>query len=257
MEPSDNNQVTQNENGQGFNPAWNEFIEAIPEDLREQVQPAITPVLQKWDQNVQKRFEQYKPFEKYKDVDPQVIDYSLNLFNSLNTNEGALQVWEQLGKYLESEGLLGQEEDEEEEEEVDWDSIPPALRKQIEQLQGGFSTLAEYQIAQEQARREAEEDALLDKELKQLREKYGDYDEEWVLAKMINGMDAEDAVKAYHEWLDKTLQERNRPQPNFRPLGSGSGGFPTGNPGFDPKKASSREVKDLVAQMLMNHNQNR
>lgn len=258
MTESDNNQNNPS-TGQGVNPAWNEFFEAIPEDYREEVQPAITPVLEKWDQGVQKRFEAYKPFERYvkEGIDPQIIDYSVNLFNTLNTNEGALEVFQQLGQYLEREGLLGQEEDEEEDEEedFDWESIPAPLRRQIEQLQGGFSTLAEYQIAQQQAREEAEADALLDAELKSLREKYGDYDEDWVLAKMINGMDAEEAVKSYHQWLDKTLQDRNRPV-NFKPMGAGSGGFPSGNANFDPKKASNREVTDMVTRMLMDHRRN-
>lgn len=257
MTESDNNQNNP-QGGQGVNPAWNEFFEAIPEDFRDQVQPAVMPVLEKWDQGVQKRFEAYKPFERYvkEGIDPEVLDYSMNLFNTLNTNEGAIQVFEQLGQYLEKEGLLGQEEDEEDaEEEFDWKALPAPLRKQIEQLQGGFSTLAEYQIAQEQQKREAEEDALLEAELKSLKDKYGDYDEDWVLAKMVNGMDAEEAVQAYHQWLDKTLQERNRPT-GFKPMGSGSGGFPSGNANFDPKKASNREVTDMITAMLMDHKRN-
>lgn len=254
MTESNNSQT-----GQGQNPAWNEFYEAIPENYREEVQPLIDPVLQKWDQGVQKRFESYKPFEKYVNdqVDPQAIDYAMGLLNTLNDNDGAMQVWEQLGSYLEKEGLLGQEEDEDDdEEEFDWNSLPAPLRKQIEQLQGGFSTLAEAQLMERQKQMDDADDAALDAELKNLKETYGEYDEDWVLAKMVNGMDAEEAVKSYHEWYDQALQARNRPKP-FKALGSGSGEFPSGNGEFNPRKASSREITDMIAQRLMDVNRDR
>lgn len=258
MTGSDNSQNS----GQGGNPAWDEFFNAIPEDYREDVQPLVTPVLEKWDRNVQQRFDSYKPYEKYIEdkVDPQVMDYAMNLLDTLNDNDGALQVFNQLGQYLEQQGLIGQEEDTgkkaEEEEEVNWDDIPPALKKQIEQLQNGFSTLAEAQLAEARTKKEADEDAALEAELKSLKQKYGDYDEDWVLAKMINGMDAEDAVKSYTDWLDNTLKERNRPQPGFKALGSG-GDFPSGNAEFNPKKASAREVQDMIAQRLMDFQRDR
>jgi hypothetical protein len=245
--------MSESDNSPQGNPAWDEFYNAIPETYREELQPAITPVLQKWDQGVQKRFEKYKNYEKYvnDDVDPQVIDYGMNLVNSLGSNDGALEIFGQLGNYLEQQGLLGQEEDEDDAEEGDFDysTLPPALKRQLDQLQDGFGTLAEYNLAQEQARIEAEEDQALDAELNSLQKKYGDYDEEWVLSKMANGMGAEDAVQSYHSWLDNTLKSRNRPSP-FRPLGGGTGDFPSGSGNFDPRKASSKDTKDFVAQML-------
>lgn len=254
---SDNSQ----NNGQGGNPAWDEFYNAIPEDYREEVQPHVAPVLEKWDQNVQKRFETYKPYEKYinEKVDPQVMDYAMNLLDTLNDKDGALEVFNQLGQYLEKEGLIGQEEDQDTktgDDGIDWDDVPPALKKQIEQLQSGFSTLAEAQLHEAQAKKEAQEDAALEAELKSLRDKYGDYDEDWVLAKMINGMEPEQAVKSYTEWLDKTLKERNRPNTGFKALGSG-GDFPSGMGQFDPKKATAKQVQDMITQKLMDLNRDR
>lgn len=257
MSESDNSQFDNGNNdvnsGQG-NPAWNEFYQAIPEDYH----TAVQPVLQKWDQNVQKRFENYKPYERYVNdkVDPQVLDYGLNLMNKLDNTDGALEVFQTLGSYLEGQGLLGQEEDEgTDDEEFDFDSLPKALRQQIEQLQSGYSTLAEHNLMQEQTRMESEQDALLERELASLREKHGDFDEEWVLAKMVNGADTEEAVQAYHQWLDKTLQNRNRPKAP-RLIGS-SGDFPSGAPAFDPKKANEKDTKNFVAQYLSDYYNNR
>lgn len=251
----DNNQ----DEGQGGNPSWDEFFNAIPEDYREEVQPLVTPVLEKWDRNVQNRFDNYKPYEKFvnESTDPQVMDYAMNLLNTLNEDDGALQVFQQLGSYLEQQGLIGQEEDERakpqqqpQDQDVDWSTLPPQLQKQIEELQSGFTTLAEHNLMQQQQRTEADEDAALDAELSQLKGKYGEYDEDWVLAKMVNGMEPEEAVKSYHSWLDDTLKSRNRPQP-FKTLGAGSGDFPSGNGEFNPKKASGREITDMITQRLM------
>lgn len=240
------------------NPAWNEFFDAIPEDYRDEVKPFVEPVLQKWDQGVQKQFETYNPYKKYVDekVDPQVMDYAMNLLDTLNDNDGALQVFNQLGSYLEENGLIGQEETKKEpestKEEVNWDNLPPGLKHQFEQMQQMTSMLAEAQINDRRTKQEADEDAQLERELASLREKYGDYDEDYVLAKMVNGMDAEDAVKSYTEWLDNALKQRNRPQPGFKALGAGSGEFPSGNGEFNTRQASARDLTNHIAERLMN-----
>lgn len=244
MTGSDNNS-----GGQGHNPSWDEFFNAIPEDYREQLQPNLTPVLQKWDQNVQKRFEDYKPYERYikGGVDPQVIDYGVNLLNKLESDDGAMEVFGQLGQYLEQQGLLSQEDgDEDEDGDFDYNSLPAPLRRQIEQLQEGYGVLAEHNLMQEQARQEAMEDAALDSELSRLKKEYGEYDDDWVLAKMSMGIDAEDAVRAYQEWYEGVVSAR-KPAP-FRPIGV-DGGMP-GTGQFDTKKASNRETQDHVAQLL-------
>src|SRR6266568_9201116 len=120
--------------GQG-NPNWNEFWEALPEQYREEVQKNLTPVLEKWDYNVQKRFDQYKPYERYvkEGVDPEVINYGINLMNKIDSNDGAMEVFGQLGQYLESQGLLSTDEDGEYgdgDEEFDYNSLPPQLRRE-------------------------------------------------------------------------------------------------------------------------------
>lgn len=248
--------MTSDNYGQG-NPNWNEFWEALPEQYREEVQPNLTPVLEKWDQNVQKRFEQYKPYERYVNdgLDPQVIDYGVNLLNKLDSTDGAMEVFGQIGQYLESQGLLSADDDEDEDEgEFDYDSLPPQLRRELDELRGAYGTLAEHNLMQQQQKIEAQEDAALDAELNRLKDKYGEYDDEWVLAKMVNGYSAEDAVTSYHEWLDKTLISRNK-TPAYRPMGGG-GDFPSGGP-INTRKMNDGQTKDYVAQLLFDAYKNR
>lgn len=248
--------MTSDNYGQG-NPNWNEFWEALPEQYREEVQPNLTPVLEKWDQNVQKRFEQYKPYERYVNdgLDPQVIDYGVNLLNKLDSTDGAMEVFGQIGQYLESQGLLSADDDEDEDEgEFDYESLPPQLRRELDELRGAYGTLAEHNLMQQQQKIEAQEDAALDAELNRLKDKYGEYDDEWVLAKMVNGYSAEDAVTSYHEWLDKTLISRNK-TPAYRPMGGG-GDFPSGGP-INTRKMNDGQTKDYVAQLLFDAYKNR
>lgn len=250
--------MTSDNYGQG-NPNWNEFWESIPEQYREEVQPNLTPVLEKWDQNVQKRFDKYKPYERYVNdgLDPQVIDYGVNLLNKLDSTDGAMEVFGQIGQYLESQGLLSadDEEDEYEDEgEFDYNSLPVQLRREIDELRGAYGTLAEHNLMQQQQKIEAQEDAALDAELSRLKNQYGEYDDEWVLAKMVNGYSAEDAVTSYHEWLDKTLISRNK-TPAYRPMGGG-GDFPSGGP-INTRKMNDAQTKDHVAQLLFDAYKNR
>lgn len=247
--------MTSDNIGQG-NPNWNEFWESIPEQYREEVQPNLTPVLEKWDQNVQKRFDKYKPYERYVNdgLDPQVIDYGVNLLNKLDSTDGAMEVFGQLGQYLESQGLLSTDDEDDDEEEYDYEELPPRLQRELDELRGAYGTLAEHNLMQQQQKIEAQEDAALDAELNRLRNQYGEYDDEWVLAKMVNGYSAEDAVTSYHEWLDKTLQGRNRP-PTYRPMGGG-GDFPSGGP-INTRKMNDAQTKDHVAQLLFDAYRNR
>lgn len=248
--------MSDNPYGQG-NPNWNEFWEALPEQYREEVQPNLTPVLEKWDQNVQQRFDKYKPYERYvnEGVDPEVINYGINLMNKIDSNDGAMEVFGQLGQYLESQGLLNTEDEEDEEDgSFDYDSLPPQLRRELNELRGAYSTLAEHNLMQQQQKTEAQEDAALDAELSRLKNQYGDYDDEWVLAKMVNGYSAEDAVTSYHDWLDKTLQGRNK-APTYRPM-SGGGDFPSGGQ-VNPRKMNDGQTKDYVAQLLFDTYKNR
>lgn len=226
------------------NPAWGEVLGAVPEEYHQ----ALTPHLQKWDQGVNQKFqdihkeyEQWKPY-KEQGLDKQTVDFALGVMSQLENDP--MEIYKALHSYLGEQGLLealGQEDDDDEEDA----GLPDDPR--FSELQEGFSTLAEAWLSQEQAKQEAEEDAKLEVELKQMTQKYGDFDEEFVLSKMVNGMDTEDAVKSYFAYVDKILHERNRPNPP-RVIGS-AGAFP-GQGSIDPKKLTDRGRKDLVADML-------
>lgn len=233
------------------NPAWNDVLSEIPQEYHQ----ALTPKLQEWDQGVNKRFQQiheeYKPYKSFKEAgyDPDQINMALGIMDKLENDPQF--VYSQLEGYLQSQGLLGQEEDEYEEfDDEDGDFDDP----RFDELFNGFGTLAEAYLADQQAKQEAEEDAALENELNEMREKYaqyGDFDEDYVLTKMASGMDTEDAVKSYYEFVNRTIANRNRP-PAPRIIGS-AGAFP-GQQAVDPGKLNDKDRKALVTDILNSMN---
>lgn len=226
------------------NPAWQPFLEAVPQEYHAKV----TPLLQEWDKGVNDRFQKvHSEYEPWKPIigaagDPQTAQYALNLLDAMYNNPEV--IYEALkskynfdgnGKPPEQGNGNGQGQGEPTQEP--WEA-------RYNQLQGQQAQIAEYLLNQRRAEMEAQQDALLDRELASLKQKYGDYNEQYVLALMQGGVSAEDAVKKFHEFQEETAK-------NYRPkplIMGGGGQYPGGN--FNPAKASDGQVSDLVVQML-------
>lgn len=225
----------------GGNPAWQEFLEPVPQEYHDKVRP----VLEKWDRGVQERFnkvhQQYEPWKPILDagVDPDTATFALNLLNSINENPE--QVWKALGDYYKLSGSPSGQGLESEPIEED----PYAGR--FSELERQNQIMAAHLLKNREKELEAQAEAQLDQELNQMRTKYkaqGEFDERFVLAYMQNGMDTEDAVKAFYEYRDNMLRQHGQ-----KPLIMGTGG---GVPQYntDVRKLSSGDTKNLVVQML-------
>lgn len=233
--------------GTGGNPAWQEFLAPIPQELH----PQVTPILEKWDKGVQERFNkvhsQYEPWKPIIDagVDPETASFSINLLNAINDNPR--EVWEKIGEYYQltnpqgsnsGQGQNGPDELEDED--------PYAGR--FSELERQNQIMAQHLIKQREAELEAQASADLDRELNDLRTKNksrGDFNEKFVLAQMQSGLPAEEAVEAYYQFRDQELKKYRQ-----MPLIMGSGG---GVPQFgntDVRKLSDKQTSDLVVQML-------
>lgn len=234
---------------EGGHPAWQEYLSELPQELHGQV----TPVFEKWDKGVQERFQkvhsQYEPWKGVinSGVDPNMAQFGINLLSHLETNPK--YVYDALGQYYEFNkepqglGEQGQENQDQGQNEP-WRSELDELRKQNQ-------ILAAHALKRQEAERQAAADKALDQEFSGLKEKYGDYDELWVLSRMQNGMSAEDAVKQYHEWLNKTV-DGYKP----KPLIMGAGGGVLGQ-NSDVTKMSDQQRRSAALQMLQAMNAQR
>jgi hypothetical protein len=241
--------IPDQDNSPGPNPAWDDVLKILPE----QFHSVVTPHFQQWDQAAQKRIEQVnsqlKEFESYKPfvehgINPQEIEQGLRLMWEINNNpENVYNALANAYKFgQQTPSVANSNEDEEETP----NNIDPELMSKLEQQDGILQAVAQIVLNDAKAKEDAKADAELDTELNTLRKNFGDYDEDYVLTKMMNGMSGEDAVKSYQE-----LVQRVSPKP-FAPSVLGNSGGGTGLPSnaIDPTKLSGKETRSLVAQML-------
>jgi len=253
QEPSttDSGESQAGQENSGGNPAWQPFLDALPSSLHSQV----TPILSEWDKGVQQRFEsiheEYAPYKQYKEqgVDPETIGYALNLVNALNENPE--QVWKSMGEYYNltpaEQAAVDEAAKTEGSSDQGWMDDEDYVDPRIAKLEEGVKQMAELLMQEQQAKAQAAEDERLASELSGLKEKYGEYDENYVLGLMLNGASAEEAIKGYKEITDKILAQNNRP-PAPKVLGGGGGGVASTS--VNPAKLSEAERKQLAMQML-------
>lgn len=230
--------------GNGVNPAWNDVLAVVPKDLHNQV----IPHFRNWDSGVQQKIQSvhsdyadYK-FLKENNVSAEDTRIALGILRAIQ--EDPKSVYDSLAT---SYGY-GQPEQGQPEIPEALKGVPPEVLAQIEQLQGGYQTMAQILLQKQEQEQAAQADFQLDQELNALKKKHGNFDENYVLAYMQQGMPGDQAVKAYQQMVDQILADRSRPQaPKL--LGSGSNGVP-GDGRIDVRKLDPAKTKNLVIEML-------
>lgn len=249
------NQSQSNDSGTvgNINPAWNDLLGVVPQQLHSQV----TPHLQKWDQNfqtqIQKVHSQYEPWQPFVEqgVNPEDVSYGLNLVNAIANNPqevlNALQEW-----VASENGQQGQLESTQQFQQQDPNTeFDITQHPQFQQLQGVVDSMAQIFLSQREQEQQAQEDQALDSDLAALREKYGDFDENYVLGvaasdpENFNEQSLEAAVQQFKQLEQNILSGRRQPGPPI--LGSG-GNAPNTN--VDTRQLSSADRKAMAIQML-------
>lgn len=214
--------------------------------------PIVEPYLKQWDANVTKRFQelhaQYQPYQQLGDIETlqqalyvqQLIDESPEqviqaLAQALNLQVGPAQG-------------LGQNGNNNEEIPEEFEGLPVGFVQKFQQQQQALEAMAQLMLNNQQTAQEYAEDAELDDLLSSMKQQFGDFDEEYVLSKMLAGADPEKAVQAYNQLVQTQLNQRGQTPPQFPILGGG---------GSLPQEAqkqitelNSKEVKNLVASVL-------
>jgi hypothetical protein len=235
------------EGATGGNPAWGELLSALPQEYHEKV----TPVLTKWDQGVQKRFEtvqsEWEPWKKYKDTyKPEEIDWGLSLAQSLANDPKA--TYEAIGEYLKntvgvdvSSSSTANPSGQGQQEPT---AVPDPVAQELATYKQQLDLVSRAILAKEQQDREAAAERQLDLELNAAKDKYGEYDERFVLARLQAGDSVDQAVQAYHAIAEEAAK---RARPRFQFLGAG-GGVPA-TP-IDTRKMSDKDRNQLALEYL-------
>lgn len=240
------------EQSSGGHPAWQEILESVPEMFH----PNVRPTLEKWDKGVQEKLEaerqQWADYQFIRDnkLTPDTIQYALNMLGSLQNDPRAF--YDQMGKhynFVQEQQAQAQTPDEYDFSEYGDESQQAQTNPEVAQLRQQMEQMAQLLYAQQQKEQQAQEDAALEKELAGLRQKYGEYDENYVLGLMANGQDGESAVRAYKE-LESKLRGNSNGQATAPPRVMGTGGAAPASGAVDPKKLDAKGRKTLAIQML-------
>lgn len=238
----------------GPNPAWNDVLSVLPEQFHQ----VVTPHFQKWDDAANSRietvnsqlkdFEDFKPFVEH-GINAQEIEQGLRLMWEINNNpenvfnalKDAYKFGEQvISPVANTSGDAGDEEN-------PLNNLPPEVLEKLNAQEGILQAVSQIVLNDAKAKQDAAADAELENELSQLKEKFGEYDEDYVMTKMLSGFSGEDAVKSY-----QALVQSLSPKPFAPQVFGNSSGTGTGLPSqaIDPTKLSGKDTRSLVAQML-------
>lgn len=240
----------QGENSGGLNPAWNDMLGIVPEELHSQ----ITPHLRNWDQNFNNKLQsvqsEYEPFKEFKEagINPDQLKMGMGLMQAMEQNPK--QVYDLLAQQFNfGADTSGQGASEEPVDDA-FAELPDAVKQKltmVDTLQQQLDTITQWAVSQQNSTVEQQEDAALENLMSGLKTKHGVFDEHYVLSKMQAGMDPEDAIKDYNSFVEQVRTEAQRPK---APKILGSGSIVPGEQALDPKKMNPHQTKDLVSQML-------
>lgn len=218
---------------------WADDLDSLPESVR----PLVEPVFKKYDANTTQRFQKYsQDLEPYK-----AWDATIEQFGSPETAMQAHQLMqmlnddpEQVYKALVEQFGYGDQGVEEPDTDEESNYVDPefASVKQMTEAMAGIM------LQQQEDAEQAQEDAELAAHLADLTAKFGDYDEEYVLAHLQLGYTGEQAVEKYQKAINGRLAQA----PTAPTILGGGGGLPS--QAIDPATMSSKEIKNLMAQML-------
>lgn len=243
-------------NNSGPNPAWNDVLSLIPEQLH----GAVTQHFTKWDQAANskieaanakvKEFEAYQPFVEH-GIGFEDLSQGLNLLHTVNNNPQAL--YDALRETYNLTDAEAKEVIEEVSEEV---ADETTLNPKLQQLEEGLNVLAQHFLTEQQAKEAAQADTFVKSEFAKAKEKYGEFDEGWVTDRMLargnddNYYSVDQAVQDYQGLVQNIIAANPRP---FAPRvlgGTSGGGSGLPSQAVDVTKLDDKEAKALVVEML-------
>jgi hypothetical protein len=264
METEDQNfDATDNTGGEessnGGNPAWTELYSVLPDNLH----PLVSPVLEKWEQGTQQKFQQYaettKQYEPYQGlieqgVAPDQIEQALAVAQLIDSDpQGFLKQMQAFYGDPQSQQPEPQQQsqdnsyDQFDEQPFDIENDPRF--QQLKQQQDLIAGFLAQQVEAEQAQNA---DQQLDSEIQSLTEQYGEFDEDYVFGLALNGVPLEDAVQRYHSMVEN-VRTRPAADANLPNIIAPGGGLPSEQ--VNPADMTDAQRKAFVMNALAQANQ--
>lgn len=257
--------IPQGQEGTGDNPAWQEFLEKMPEGFRN----VAKPYLQEWDSNVQKRIQtlhdEYAPYKPLKEagIDGDSSVQAVQLLRALEADPVAT-----IKAIQEAYGLTPAEAQQvaaavapevvtppatPEGTPGEW-VIPPEFKAQFDKLNETQAIMAKHLIQEQQAKIDAKNQQDLETYLAGIVKEYptlpADKLARYVTTQLANGIDGNDAAKEFADMIGTSVAAAVAPG-NSAPVVLGAGGSLPSNQ-TDPLEGvkTSEDRIALVTQMI-------
>lgn len=231
----------------GSGSEFSDFAQGILNQIPEEDRPVVSKYIKDWDGNVTKQFqkihEQYKP---YKELGP-IEDIMTSLQYVQLLNEDPVNFIKQVQEAMKEAGIMWEDEKEEKSVLPEYEGLPKHVVEKINYLESTLGELTGKLDQFEGTAKEKEEQAALDNLLADLHTRHGDFDEDYVLLQIARGIEPDEAVGKFSEFVSKySSPTKNIPQaPNiFR----GSGNVPNGQ--VDVSKMSKQDKLALAVATL-------
>jgi hypothetical protein len=207
---------------------YSEYLNKFPEAMR----PMAEPIFKEWDSNVTRlrqsdldKVSQYQPYEKYiNEWEPEAIETAINLAQILESQPETLftSLAQSLGYEIDG---AGSNDPDDPDNDAGTFSLAdsPEFRNMQEQL-GGLADFLQNREAQAQ---EKEELAQVQQEISAMKEKYGEFDLEYVLTKASITGNLEAAVQDYQKLVGKQANELLAPGQQAPIVGGSNGTMPS------------------------------
>lgn len=238
---------------------YSEFMEGLLKDAAPEHKEIIAPYLTKFNSGVQRRFQdQANKYKHYESLgwDEETTQQMAEVYRVLNDEPETL--YEILKAEFEENVQEAQKVVEGEGTDPDFQGqLPPEVMQQLTQQQQVLEALAQYVIDDHTSKTTAVEDSEFESYMGLLKDEYGDFDEEYVVAMVANGQDGEAAVKKWQSMAQEILNKAASSVEGLPPamLSSAGGGAVAQQ---EPQKLgsySSKDIKQLITNVLTQSNQ--
>lgn len=253
---SDQGSAQQSQSTQAPAPAPAEESSGLANPFLEKVALADRATVEKyvkeWDKGVTQKFQelhgQLEPYQKL-GTDHETLGQAMQLMQMIDTEPERVMALLQEAMGQDEKTPQGQEEQQTPAADDPMSSLPPEFVEKFTKIEQVLDMLAGNYLQDQESKTHAQQDEELDKTLTALKEKHGEFDEDYVLAKMSIGVDAEKAVEAYMAAIQGQVNKRSA-TPQIPAILGGGGAAPQGEGKITD--ASSSDVKKLVANLLKN-----
>lgn len=216
-------------------PEFSDFAQGVLKDIPETDRPYVEKYMKQWDSNVTKKFqsihEEYKPYKELGPVED--IQSALQVIQLMN--EDPIRFYETVTNALKEHGMLGNE-GQDDLNLPEFEGVPPQFVEMFNNMKTEFESFKNEYGGFKNELTQKEQIQQVDNLLKDMHNKHGEFDEDYVLLKLSQGYEPDDAIKSFQESISKYSSPR-KPAPVLIP---GAGSVPSGQVDFSKMSKTDR-----------------